>query len=340
MRKWVVFTILGVWIATAAFIFVSTLLHPSTVATIALSVSDVTFYTDAHEILGGSDQKRLIISGINLLEVHGSNVRMVANGSEITGSSFELVGEPNAFCSFSRVATSNSITLEQQRTIVTVGWNANDTEPSMSVKFHGSIGGALTSQPAIADSHSGFICTGLHEQNSTVESVSGSFSEYGGDSIRFRTAADARIDLRGLNSSRVGDTQLKVINPIRFSHVAPGSSAEKTVLLEPPNGRKNQITFNEPHKLISIPPAHLLVIQPDQNFYLSRFYAHNGIQLDLGGRVRDIKVGPGNADLATCMPTMFEHLKGQEVLWCTFASISAALFGMLEKLGALPGKKT
>jgi hypothetical protein len=332
--------VLGVWIATAGFVFLSTRLHPSTVATAALSVSSVTFYTDAHEILGGSDQKQLIISGINLFEVHGSQVQMSMDGSEVIGSSFTLVGEPNASCSFSRVTTSNSFTLEQPHTVVTVGWIDTATEPSMSVKFHGAIGGELTSQPSIANNLSGFTCIGLHQQNSTVESVSGVFSEHGGDSISFRTAADARIDLLGLSSSSVGDTQLKVISPIRFSHVAPGSSEEKTVLLEPPNGRKNQITFKEPYKLISISPADLLVIQPDQNFYLSRFYAHSGIQLDLGGHVRDIKIGPGSADLATCMPTMFEHLKAQEVLWCTFASISAALFGMLEKLGILPGKKT
>jgi hypothetical protein len=336
MRRWVILTVLAVWSVTALGVWISTLVHPPGAAEATLSTSEVEFRTDAHSILGPSDQEELLVSELTALEIRGNELRIKVNGVDSPGGAFRLIGDPHASCSFAGVRSS-SLQLAEPTTI-TLLWTPQAGQRSISLKTHGTVRGTITSQPSNADSTASFTCTRVHVNDGPASNVDGIFSKAGGDSLSFLTARDSRLDLSPVSSSELGDTQINVLSAIRFTHIDPLSAEEKTVLLTPPTGRINRIEFETPPKHVAIPAGDLLLITPRKDFFLRRFSIQDGIQLDFQGPVLDVRIGPGSTDLVTCMPTMFDLFKSQEVMWGLIVSITGVLIGILEKMEILRKK--
>jgi hypothetical protein len=64
----------------------------------------------------------------------------------------------------------------------------------------------------------------------------------------------------------------------------------------------------------------------------------SGIQLSLHGSIRQLLAGAGANDLATLMPSSFDHLSNISRIYGTIPAIAGLLLGILERIGAL-GKK-
>jgi len=137
-------------------------------------------------------------------------------------------------------------------------------------------------------------------------------------------------------SSKVGNTQIPVLDEIRFSSIDPRSSEEKTILLPASNAHKNEIVFENPRSSVALDDADLLLIIPDKDFTLRRFSIDDGIHANFYGSVRDIKVGAAANDLVSRMPSYFDHLDGQKRFFGAVPALAALIVALLEKLGSLP----
>jgi len=266
----------------------------------------------------------------------GNSIRLSFGATQsAVGNEFELTGMTGASCSFYGVRSS-AITLNEQPSLVTLLVPDINSEGSFAVRSHGSISGTLTSQEFSKDLPSGFICTRMVIRGIQEDKIEGEFSS-AGDSIYFYTDPDARLDFRSIQPSNLQDTQIRVINELRFSHVEPGRSPEeKTVLLDPPPGRKNEVSFERLDKVVGLSEADLLEIVPRSDFYVRHFAAKNGIQLSLHGDVRDVRLGAGSSDLQTVMPSLFDHLSEQKRFYGVIPGIVALILGILEKMKVLP----
>ena len=144
---------------------------------------------------------------------------------------------------------------------------------------------------------------------SDVDRVEGVFSAGGSDSITFSTDLDGRLDFRGVTDEVVQDSRLQITAPVRFWQIgAQADSKEESVLIHPSNGRMNEVSFTALGKSVPLNLGDLLLIAPTDAFYVRRFESLAGIQLDLHGVVRDVKVGIAPADLKTQMPSYFDGL--------------------------------
>lgn len=111
---------------------------------------------------------------------------------------------------------------------------------------------------------------------------------------------------------------------------------EKTVLVSPPAGQKNAITFDALDRTLDIPDADLLLIRPQSNFYLKRIDAKDSIEANFNGNVQDIQLGAGPSDLKSVMPSLFDHLSAQKKIYGVVPGIVALILGILEKMKLLP----
>jgi hypothetical protein len=148
------------------------------------------------------------------------------------------------------------------------------------------------------------------------------------------------MDFRDIETSSLGDTQIPISEPLRLSYVEPGGdpTEEKTVLLAPPSGQKNKLTFDTIGKEIIVDNADLVVIEPDNNFYLKEFKVDGGIVLDLHGVVKKIEIGAGTKDLRNKMPSLLDHADAKRRILAMIPAIVALLIGVLEKMKVLPAK--
>ena len=156
----------------------------------------------------------------------------------------------------------------------------------------------------------------------------------GGDALFVATAVDSRLDFSLEGHSGLSDTQIAILDELRFSEIDPGTSEEKSVLLKP----GPEITFEKTNKKVIVDPGDLLVVQPGKAFYLRQFTVKNGIQLSLHGEVRDIRGGAGSRDLATLMPSALDQADQSTRIFGAIVALAGFVFGVLEKMGLL-GKK-
>lgn len=336
IRPWVRWLVLGIWSATAIAVFASTRIHPSAVINGSLSVSEVSFQTNAKRILGPIDEEQLIVSGVARVEINGSAFKVnINNGSWSEKNHLELTGRSSATCTFYGVH-STGIELKEP-SLITLIWPGAETEGSFGIRTHGSLQANLASQASRVNLSPGFSCTRMYAGNPEQDNIEGTFSLAGGDSVYFVTSLDARLDFRAASNFR--DTGIPILRALRFSHIEPGSSPEeKTVLLNPPAGGKNELSFEGLEKHIDLNDSDLLVVIPKNEFYLRHFNAMGGIQLSLHGTVSDVKVGAGSLDLRTVMPSLFDHLDSKKRIYGTIPAIVALLVGILEKMGVLRTK--
>jgi hypothetical protein len=325
------------WIATALAIIVAANVHPSTTANASLSVRKVSFRTSAKHILSPSIEEQLLISRVGTLQIRGNHMQIIGTGSHLSpAKSLNVLGEPSASCSFYRIR-SGPLDLSGP-SIVTLEWMDTSGGKSFSLAVHGSISGTLTSQPSESHSKPGFTCTRVRVNGGPAGNVEVKLSPEGTDSIFFVTSFDARLDFDPMPESEIGDTQVPILDEIRFSDVDPRTSEEKTVLLKPPPGYKNEVSFENLDKKVILDDADLLALHPENNFYLRQFTVKDGLQLEMHGVVTDVRVGAGAGDLQTCVPSLFDHLDNKKRVYGLIPAVAALILGVLEKMGVLRGK--
>jgi len=179
----------------------------------------------------------------------------------------------------------------------------------------------------------GFECRGLRV-NGRKADVDGSFSQAGGDSIYLATSPDVRLDFSLAEQSEVTDTQIPVLNELRFSEIEPRTSEEKSVLLKP----APEVFFEKVKQKVTLDPADLLVVVPKSNFYLRQFTVADGVHVSLRGVVREIRSGAGAKGLTTLMPSAFDHMDSAARIYGAIPALVALVLGILERMGLL-GKK-
>lgn len=337
IRPWIAWTIGGLWTGTVLAIVVATNVHPSTPANISLSVRKVSFRTSTKQILAPSIEEQLLISRVGTLQVRGNQMQVSGSGGPFSPTkSLNVLGEPSASCSFYRIH-SGSLDLGGP-SVVTLEWMGASGGKSFSLAVHGSISGTLTSEPSENHSKPGFTCTRVRVNGGPAGNVEVKLSPEGTDSIFFVTSSDARLDFDPLPESEIGYTQVPILDEIRFSDVDPRTSEEKTVLLKPPPGYKNEVSFEKLDRKVTLDDADLLALHPEGNFYLKKFTVRDGLQLGMHGVVADVRVGGGAGDLQTCMPSLFDHLDNKKRVYGLIPAVAALILGILEKMGVLRGK--
>ena len=334
LRRWLAWTIGGVWAATALAVLIASRFHPSTTANVSLSVKEISFRTNASRILGASDEEQLLISGVGSLQIQLNTPQTIqAGGTPILSTSLQIDGEPSASCTLYQVH-SGGFDLTGPA-IITLGVPIIAATRSFNLKVHGPLRGNLTSRPGERGLKPGFECTRVHVNGGPSGSVTASFSPQGGDSIFFATS-DAQLNFDLSAQSEIGDTQIPILKEIRFSHIDAHTSEEKTVLLKPPVGYKNEVSFEKVNKSVTINDADLLVVIPKNNFYLRQFTVKDGVQVSLHGIVRDVRTGAGVSDLTTLMPSSLDHLDNVKRIYGVVPALVAFILGILEKMGGLP----
>ncbi len=319
--------------STALLIFILSQIHQHTLVSVSLVVRQFSFKTNAKEILSRTNEQQLVISGLSSLEIHSRQpLNVTANNRSLTKVDYlKLLGRSLASCSFDNVS-STGLTITSRPSLITLFWVEQNN--SFGVSFHGSVAGTLTSQPG-----AGFGCRNVDMEGNPIESLDVELSHPGGDSMDFTTTTDARLDFRNIEASP-GDSQIPISETLRLSYIEPasGSTEEKTVLLTPPSGETNRIHFANTGKEIILENGDLLVIVPDNNFYLRQFRVDGGIVLSLDGVVKEIRVGAGTNNLRSEMPSVLDDLDAKSRILGVVPSIVALLFAILEKIKVLPAK--
>lgn len=334
LRRWLAWTIGGVWAATALAVLIATRIHPSTTVNVSLSVREISFRTNASRILGASDEEQLLISGMGSLQIQLNSLQTIqAGGPPIQATSLQIDGEPSASCTLYQVRSAGFDLTGPA--IITLGVPSIAATRAFNLKVHGPLRGNLTSRSGEHGLRPGFECTRVHVNGGPPGNVAASFSPEGGDSIFFATS-DAQLSFDLTGQSEIGDTQIPILKEIRFSHIDPHTSEEKTVLLKPPAGYKNEVSFEKVNKSVAINDADLLVVIPKNNFYLRQFTVKDGVQVSLHGIVRDVRTGAGASALETLVPSAFDHLDNVKRIYGVVPALVAFILGILEKMGGLP----
>jgi len=339
-KSWAVGIVAGVWASTALAVLALTWIHPSALTSVSLTVSEFSFNTNSGVLLSDAYEEQLLISGIAALDVSGADVKMsIDDRPAVTVGSIKLSGDPSFSCSFYHVRSSRPELSGLSR--VTISLPPVSVPGSFSIKSHGSITGRITSQPrTAAGASSRFGCTQALLNGEAFQHVDGEFSTEGGDSADFRSAPDVRIDFRGAMPAHFVDTQIPIFDEIRFSTVRPGlSTEEKTTLLPPPSGLKNEVLFEQTNYTVSLNDGDLLVIDPASTYYLKKFSVEKeGITLGLGGEVKHLGTGPGSSALHDQMPSVLDRLDTKKKIFGLVPALAALIFGILDKMG-VPARK-
>jgi len=334
MRLWVKWTIALVWAATAMAVVVLDRTHISATATVTVHVREVSFTTDSPTMFDATNQDRLSVSGpadmtLSVIpdeKSHGTYTKSIVVHAPSTASS----------CTFYNVRTG-PLSLPQQTGIVLL-WPKNADPHSYSVRLRGQVAGDI--YEAGSDSApSSYLCT-------TVDSsASLSSGNLGGRlsnafATTFGTHGDAQLSYRVRSNEIPGESQVHVSGPLSIAHTDPADPGqEKGVILNPiSSDSKNQIVFDDISRTVLLNPNDLVLIQPGADLYIRRFIVDHGIQLDIHGTVRDIRVGAGSKNLRSCMPSIFDTLDNKKRIYGAIPGIVAFILGLFEAVGLLPRK--
>jgi hypothetical protein len=324
----------GIWIATILAVFIARHIHPATTAQVSVSVKEISFRTNASNILGPSGEEQLLVSGVGSLQIQLNSAQKVTTGGpSFQAALIQIEGEPSGSCTFYRVRSDGlNLTVPS---IITIGVPSATGTGSFSLKVHGSLRGHLTSQPGEASLKSGFECTRVHLNGASAGNVTRSFSPQGGDSISFITSSDSHLTFDLTANSQIGDTQIPILDEVRFSHIDPRTSQEKTVLLK----NKNEVSFDKVGKSVALDESDLLVLVPKKDeFYVSQFTVGDGIHLSMEGVARDVRAGAGATALETLMPSWWDHLDNAKRFYGGVPGLVATILLILGRMGLLPEK--
>ena len=332
-RPWVAWLICGIWAGTALVIFIAARIHPATTANLSVSTRKLSFRTTAGHILGQSNEEQLLVSGVSSLQIQFNRTQAIRiGGAPVRVTSLDGEGDSFSSCSFYKVR-SGGFEVGSTAVITLEVFDVSNAR-SFSLKSHGVLNDNLSSRPSEHGLMAGFECREMRVNGGRAGDVEGNFSPEGGDSIFIATPSDARLDFSLAGHSEANDTQIPILNELRFSEIDPGTSEEKSVLLKP----APEVTFEEVNKKVILNSADLLVVVPKSDFYMRQFTVRDGIQLSLHGAVRDILTGAGASDLATLMPSASEYLDNAMRIYGTIPAIVGLVLGILERMGVL-GKK-
>jgi hypothetical protein len=328
---------------TGILILILCQLHPPTSVNASLRVKEISFSTDSPAIFSSENLNQFVISGVSSVILQGTGIKLDKDSQPQFDNQLTLRGNPVGSCTFYNVRISPIHFIGNP--VLTLLWPKNAGDLTFAMKSHGVIRGTITAQPS-AKLKSGFVCARMSAKEEQTVTVEGEFSDQ--DSIDFVTANDVQLNFRGTGDSDFEDTQIAVLDDMRFSHVeiqqAQGEGVqrrqeEKTVLLPPAPGQSNELLFETVNKNVKVNDADLLTIRTDSDFYIRKFSVNRGIQLSLHGVVKDVSVGAGLRDLKSQMPSLFEELDGQKRTFTVIPGIVALILGLLEKLGVLPGRE-
>jgi len=332
-RPWVAWLIGCVWAGTAIAVVITLRIHPSTTANITVNTRKIAFQTKATQLLGPSNHDQLLVSGINSLRVRfGTERKILIGGVSKRLSSISGEGDSFSACSFYRVRSSGFKVLGPA--VLTLQMVESSGGRSFGLKAHGMLSDELSSLRTEPGRPSAFECRNLRVEGAAVDTVEGSFYPEGGDTVFLATASDARLDFSLHEHMDISDTQIPILGELRFTDIEPGGSEEKSVLLAPPA----EITFEKINRVVTLKLADLLVVVPQNDLYLRQFTVTDGIHLSLHGRVRDVRAGAGEDDMATLIPSAFDQAGRAARILGAIASIAGLLLGILERTGLL-GKK-
>jgi hypothetical protein len=162
----------------------------------------------------------------------------------------------------------------------------------------------------------------------------------GASQTTFGTHGDAQLSYRVRSNEIPGESQVHVSGPLSIAHTDPADPGqEKGVILNPiSSDSKNQIVFDDISRTVLLNPNDLVLIQPGADLYIRRFIVDHGIQLDIHGTVRDIRVGAGSKNLRSCMPSIFDTLDNKKRIYGAIPGIVAFILGLFEAVGLLPRK--
>lgn len=114
MRSWVIWIVGCTWALTVLAIFILSRIHPPATVCVSLYTQELSFLTDAKEVLGPMKEDQLIITRISKIEVDGEKVQFnFDHGSPEVEDVGELYGLPGATCSFYVVRSSSIQLLER-----------------------------------------------------------------------------------------------------------------------------------------------------------------------------------------------------------------------------------
>jgi hypothetical protein len=332
-RPWVACLVGFVWAATALGVWIATRIHPSTMADISVNTRKISLLTNASRILGPSNEEQLMVSGLGSLQIQFTTPQTVTiGGLPRHVVSLHAEGDPRASCAFYQVRSSG---FEVRGSAVITFEVANVSTPrSFNLKSHGVMTDSLSSRPAESKVPPGFECRGLRIDGGPIGDIEGSLSPTGGDSIYVVTSPDTRLDFSLAGHADVSDTQIPVLGELRFSEIEPGTSEEKSVLLKP----APEVVFEEVKQKVVLNAADLLVVVPQENFYVRQFTVADGVHVSLRGVVRDLRAGPGAKALMTLMPSSFDHMDSLTRIYGAIPALVGLLLGIVERMNLL-GKK-
>ena len=332
-RPWVAWLIGCVWAGTATAVVIPLRIHPSTTANITVNTKKIAFQTNATHLLGPGNHDQLLVSGISSLRMRFGAEQSIQVGSVSKKlSSFNAEGDSFSWCSFYRVRSRGFEV--RGPAVLTLQMVESRGGRSFGLKAHGMLSDELSSLRSEPGWPSAFECRNLRVEGATVASAQGSFYPEGGDTVFLATSADARLDFSLHEHLDVSDTQIPILGEVRFTEIDPGGSEEKSVLLAPPA----EITFEKINKVVTLKLADLLVVVPQNDFYLRQFTVTDGIHLSLHGKVRDVRAGAGVKDMETLMPSAFDQSSSVARIFGAIVTLSGLVLGILEKMGLL-GKK-
>jgi hypothetical protein len=346
-KLWIKGVLVGLMV-TVSLIALFYLVFPvdrSTLVDVSLSVREFSFRTDSRKLLSAANFEQFIVSRIASVDVRGRMIKLnTANQHQINTDHFVLNGDPLATCTFYNVRT-DGVELSGASSLVLL-WPDHAGDTAFAIKSHGPpLTGTLTAQPS-ARSKSGFACTQVRLNGELVTNIDGKFTNQ--DAIYFTTENDTQLDFRGSGSPTIGDTQISVLDDVRFSR-AEYSQLEplrppepKSVLMPTRPGQSYEIIFEETNKKLVLRDGDLLLIRPEKGFYIRKFSINHGIQLSLHGKVKDLKTGSGSNDQNSQMPSRFEQLNSARPVlsqvWDVL-SVFAGIGVFLEIVGKLKWKK-
>ena len=246
MRSWVVWIVGCVWVVTLLAVLILSRIRPPAAVGVSLYTRELSFRTNANEVLSPMNEDQLIITRIAKIRVDGQKVRFAFDHeSPRVEDVIELSGLPGAVCSF-YVVRSSPIELPEGVSQLTFWKPIANTHSAFALKSHGSLSGSLTGQPSTSQEGSGFSCTGVSFQDQEFGQIDATFQSPG-DSVHFYTAADTQVDFRLSPASEVEDTQIPVLRLVPCD-LRLGTSGKDGAGFSPSRTKKrNNIRRTRPH---------------------------------------------------------------------------------------------
>jgi len=327
VRLWIKWTVAAVWLLTAIAVFILSLVHAPTTATVTLHVREIHFRTDPWTMLDAADQIQFTISG-------PARLRIAIAPAASSARDLNLDAKTGAAsCSFYSVRTGPLRLVKD--TDLTILWPNNADADSFAIRVLEPVSGNIVARHQSED-RAAFACTGVSDTKANSDVIQGNLSDSFDSS--FSTTGRAQLTFHEASTGSLGGN-VRVTGTIRVGHIDPTESGEETAaLLDPLAGQANEIVFDRFSRPLTVNTGDILDIVPGKDFYLRRIQVSHGIELEFHGTVKEVHVGAGAENNENWMPSLFDLLDTKKRLFAVVPSIAAFIFGLLESLGMLPKK--